>query len=76
MRQVQGMSSLIQYVRERDDLEADLADVDAMLANMGEHDDPIGYSQFVARRAELEEALRVLGLGISGSLNAPVEKTT
>ena len=55
------MSSSIQHFRERDHLQADLADVDSILASMGEHDDPIGCSQFIARRQELKEALRALG---------------
>lgn len=46
---------------EHDGLKADLANVNALLARMSEEDDPIGYSQFITRREELEEALRALG---------------
>lgn len=46
---------------ERDGLQADLASVNALLANLNEHDDPIGYAQFAARRAEIEQALAALG---------------
>lgn len=46
---------------ERDGLQADLASVNALLANLNEDDDPIGYAQFAARRAEIEQALTALG---------------
>ncbi|MEO8007897.1 MAG: hypothetical protein ABI728_05180 [Betaproteobacteria bacterium] len=42
-------------------LKAALADVDGLLGRMSEEDDPIGHSQFVARRQEIEQALRILG---------------
>ena len=61
----------MQHVLERDHLRADLAGVDAILARMGEHDDPIGYSQLIARRAEIEEALRAPYGKYSGGAECP-----
>lgn len=46
---------------ERAGLQADLASVNALLASLSEDDDPIGFSQFAARRAEIELALIALG---------------
>ena len=46
---------------EHDGLKADLASVNALLSGMSEEDDPIGYSQFISRREEIEQALRALG---------------
>lgn len=46
---------------ERAGLQADLADVGALLEDIREDDDPIGYSQFAERRRDIEQALVTLG---------------
>lgn len=46
---------------EIDALTADLASIEAMLASRTEEDDPSGYYQFSARKAQLEEALARAG---------------
>ena len=51
---------------ERAGLQADLASVSALLADLDEADDPIGYRQFATRRAELEGALAALGRTAEG----------
>jgi hypothetical protein len=52
---------------ERAGLQADLASVNALLASLHEDDDPIGFAQFSARRAEIEQALMVLGQVAEGT---------
>jgi hypothetical protein len=46
---------------EIEGLLADLASVNALLAGLGPHDDPIGTMQFQHRRRELEEEIARLG---------------
>jgi hypothetical protein len=46
---------------ERTGLQADLASVNALLADLSEGDDPIGFAQFAMRRAQIEQALTALG---------------
>jgi hypothetical protein len=55
------MDAPTQHEIERWGLEADLSTVNAILAGMSENDDPIGYSQFLVRREEIERALRSMG---------------
>jgi cytochrome c556 len=46
---------------EQEGLKADLAGVNTIISRMSEEKDPIGYSQFLARRKEIEQALQALG---------------
>lgn len=52
--------SVIQSL-EMDWLQAELAAVNAMLAALGDGEDPIGVMQFEYRRRELEEKITRLG---------------
>ncbi|HXF46830.1 MAG TPA: hypothetical protein VNK91_12005 [Burkholderiaceae bacterium] len=52
---------------ERDGLQADLANVNTLLAGLSEEDDPVGYAQFAARRAEIERALAAMERVSEGS---------